>query len=83
LRTAQIAALEGRAADVRAADEAHRRAIADAVAPPEPPGRLTHLLQPGGFEALAGIRVRDTGSGRTHASAPTTLCSTRDRPSPI
>jgi hypothetical protein len=32
LRTAQIAALEGRAADVRAAGEAHRRAIADAVA---------------------------------------------------
>jgi hypothetical protein len=32
LRTAQIAALEGRAADVRAASEAHRRAIADAVA---------------------------------------------------
>ena len=32
LRTAQIAALEGRAGDVRAAGEAHRRAIADAVA---------------------------------------------------
>jgi len=32
LRTAQIAALEGRAADVRAAGEAHRRAITDAVA---------------------------------------------------
>ena len=32
LRTAQIAALEGRAADVRAAGESHRRAIADAVA---------------------------------------------------
>jgi hypothetical protein len=31
LRAAQIAALEGRAADVRAASEAHRRAIADAV----------------------------------------------------
>jgi hypothetical protein len=35
LRTAQIAALEGRAADVRAAGEAHRRAIADAVAEAE------------------------------------------------
>ena len=32
LRKAQIAALEGRAADVRAAGDAHRRAIADAVA---------------------------------------------------
>jgi hypothetical protein len=31
LRTAQIAALEGRNADVRAATETHRRAIADAV----------------------------------------------------
>ena len=31
LRSAQIAALEGRTADVRAASEAHRRAIADAV----------------------------------------------------
>jgi hypothetical protein len=31
LRAAQIAALEGRAADVRAAGDAHRRAIADAV----------------------------------------------------
>jgi hypothetical protein len=32
LRTAQVAALEGRAADVRGAGDAHRRAIADAVA---------------------------------------------------
>jgi len=31
VRKAQIAALEGRAADVRAANDAHRRAIADAV----------------------------------------------------
>ena len=31
LRAAQIAALEGRAADVRAASDAHRRAVADAV----------------------------------------------------
>ena len=31
VRKAQIAALEGRAADVRAAGEAHRRAVADAV----------------------------------------------------
>ena len=35
LRAAQIAALEGRAADVRSASEAHRRAIADAVAEAE------------------------------------------------
>jgi hypothetical protein len=35
LRAAQIAALEGRAADVRAASEAHRRAIGDAVAEAE------------------------------------------------
>ncbi|MCU1386058.1 MAG: hypothetical protein JWL71_4755, partial [Acidobacteria bacterium] len=32
LRAAQIAALEGRTADVRAASEAHRRAISEAVA---------------------------------------------------
>ena len=32
LRAAQIAALEGRAADVRAAADAHRRAVGDAVA---------------------------------------------------
>jgi hypothetical protein len=35
LRSAQIAALEGRAADVRAASETHRRAIAEAVAEAE------------------------------------------------
>jgi hypothetical protein len=35
LRTAQIAALEGRPADVRAASETHRRAIAEAVAEAE------------------------------------------------
>ena len=35
LRTAQIAALEGRSADVRAASEAHRHAIAEAVAEAE------------------------------------------------
>jgi hypothetical protein len=89
LRKAQIDALEGRRADVRAAGEAHRAAIADAVkqasriaaaagvhpAPdaltrtiealslmreaPDPPGRLTEALQPAGFEALAGVPVRD------------------------
>ena len=35
LRKAQIAALEGRSADVRAASEAHRHAIAEAVAEAE------------------------------------------------
>jgi hypothetical protein len=35
LRAAQIAALEGRATDIRAASEAHRRAISDAVAEAE------------------------------------------------
>jgi hypothetical protein len=85
LRKAQIAALEGKAADVRAASDAHRRAIAEAVAEAErragaagskpgpdalmrtfealslatgsedAPGRLTHPLQPAGFEALAGV----------------------------
>jgi hypothetical protein len=35
LRSAQIAALEGRAADVRAASETHRRAIGEAVAEAE------------------------------------------------
>jgi hypothetical protein len=35
LRAAQIAALEGRASDVRAAGDAHRRAIGDAVAEAE------------------------------------------------
>ena len=35
LRAAQIAALEGRAADVRAASDAHRRAVGDAVAEAE------------------------------------------------
>ena len=35
VRKAQIAALEGRTADVRAASEAHRHAIAEAVAEAE------------------------------------------------
>lgn len=51
LRKAQIAALEGRSADVRAAGDAHRRAIADAVREAE---RLAASagLQPGA-DALA------------------------------
>jgi hypothetical protein len=93
LRDAQIAALKGRAADVRRATDDHRKAVADAVRegtalaakeranPPadqlarmlealslakdEPgtPGRLTELIQPSGFEALAGI----TPVHRSHA----------------
>lgn len=42
LRKAQIAALEGRAADVRGAGEAHRRAIADAI------GEAQRLSAPAG-----------------------------------
>jgi hypothetical protein len=88
VRKAQVAALEGRKADVRAANEEHRRAVVDAVReavrlsaasgsqpstdlltrtfealalapePPEPPGRLTRPLQPSGFEALGGLKVK-------------------------
>jgi len=88
LRKAQVAALEGRRADVRAASDAHRRAITEAVkeaerlasaagskpAPdalmrtfealslasdaPEPFGRLTRPLQPAGFEALGGVKLK-------------------------
>jgi hypothetical protein len=87
LRSAQIAALEGRRGDVRRASETHRKALADALreatrladterlrpAPddmarmlealslaathPGQPGRLTELVQPAGFEALAGVPV--------------------------
>jgi hypothetical protein len=90
LRKTQIDTLEGRHADLRAAAEAHRTAIGDAVkeaarlasargahpAPdaltrtiealsllseaPDPPGRLTEPLEPAGFEALAGVPVRET-----------------------
>jgi hypothetical protein len=88
LRKAQVAALEGRKADVRTATEEHRRAVADAAReaarlaaaagsqpspdqvmrtfealslaaePPDTPGRLTRPLQPSGFEALGGLRVK-------------------------
>jgi hypothetical protein len=87
LRHAQIAALEGKSADVRSAADAHRTAVAEAVkqaerfasdagshpgvdaltrtleslslapTPPGEPGRLTEVLQPSGFEALAGIKA--------------------------
>jgi hypothetical protein len=87
LRRAQIAALQGKPSDVRAATDAHRKAVSSAVeqavrlagngdahpgtdalartfeaislapTPPEPLGRLTQPLQPGGFEMLAGVDV--------------------------
>jgi hypothetical protein len=92
LRHAQIAALEGKAADVRAAAAAHRTAVGEAVKeaerfaatigsrpaadalartfeslslaprPPAEPGRLTEMLRPSGFEALAGIGVQAASS---------------------
>jgi hypothetical protein len=92
LRAAQIAALKGRPGDVRAASDAHRKAVADAVqqattlaakhgahpaidqlarmleavslsaTAPAHPGRLTELVQPSGFEALAGV----TPAGAKH-----------------
>jgi hypothetical protein len=106
LRAAQIDALKGRTADVRRATEAHRKALADAVAGalrlasaagahpspddltktleavsvardlPEPAGRLTKVLRPAGFEALAGVPIKElapvaTISRVTPASGPT------------
>jgi hypothetical protein len=85
LRSAQIAALKGRSADLPRASEQHRKALAESVrqatdlaeaqgthpgaddlarmlealslspALPEHPGRFTELVQPAGFEALAGV----------------------------
>ena len=101
LRKAQVAALEGRKADVRAASDAHRRAVADAAAeavrladgagskpspdalmrtfealslapaPAEAPGRLTRPLQPSGFEALGGLKLKaiPAPSGASTAAA--------------
>ena len=101
VRKAQVAALEGRKADVRAESEAHRRAVADAVAeavrladaagskpgrdaltrtfeavslaaePIETPGRLTRPLQPSGFEALGGLKLKPVpvpSAGQTAAA---------------
>ena len=100
LRKANVAALEGRKGDVRAAGDVHRRAIADAVkeavrladasgskpspdalmrtfealslasSPGDPPGRLTRPLQPSGFEALGGVKLKaipDVSASRTAA----------------
>ncbi len=85
LRAAQVATLKGRKADVRAAADTHRRALAHAVheahtlastahlhpnndqlarmfeavslapTPLEDTGRFTQLIEPSGFEALAGV----------------------------
>ncbi len=96
LRAAQIAALKGKATDVRAATSNHRAALADAIATatqlaaqsgahpqpeplsrmlealslaPELPadiGRLTGLVQPAGFEALAGITPAAKPSAPAH-----------------
>jgi hypothetical protein len=105
LKRAQVAALEGRPAEVRAAADAHRQAMASAVEramqlakaagiqpgrdgltrtfealslaskPQEPPGRLTHPLQPGGFEMLAGVAPAVRGTPKVgvprSAKAPT------------
>ena len=87
LRTAQLAALDGRASDVRGAEAAHRSAVTEAATsaarlaaqaggaaasdplmrmlealslapePPSTPGRYTDVLQPAGFEALAGVSL--------------------------
>lgn len=101
LRAAQLDALDGRTADVRSADLAHRTALADAgasagrlatqaggaaaadpltrmlealsLAPelPPTPGRYTAVLQPAGFEALAGLSPVLTAVGTPSDTAPT------------
>jgi hypothetical protein len=104
LRTAQIASLKGRKSDVRAAIEAHRRAVGEAVhraeqiasqaglspdaeqlarmlealslspTPRADAGRFAEVVEPMGFEALAGITpvarpaaVADRGADRRKA----------------
>ena len=87
MRAVELAALKGKAAGVRSAADAHRRAVTEAVqratelasvaglqppagtlartfealslaeVHPPAPGRLTDVLQPGGFEALAGVAI--------------------------
>jgi hypothetical protein len=98
LRRAQVAALEGQSANVHAAVDVHRKAIAAAVERamqlaqaagihpsrdgltrtfealslasrlPEPPGRLTSPLQPGGFEMLAGVEPVRRGTPEKRGS---------------
>jgi hypothetical protein len=64
LRKAQIAALEGRKADVRAASEAHRRAIADAVAEAE------RLAAPSGSKPAPDALMRTFESLSLATAAP-------------
>jgi len=101
VRSAQVAALEGRKADVRAASDAHRHALADAgkeamrlaeaagskpsaeaimrtleavslaTTHDEAPGRLTKSLQPSGFEALGGVKLKMPSAAETAAKAAT------------
>jgi hypothetical protein len=46
-------------------------ALSLASQPPEPPGRLTHPLQPGGFEMLAGVAPATRGTPRNSGSRGT------------
>jgi hypothetical protein len=64
LRAAQIAALEGRAADVRAASESHRRAISEAVAEAE------RLASASGTKPGADLLARTFESLSLATSAP-------------
>ena len=65
-----------------AATDATKQAIATTLRglpSDEPPGRLTRTLQPGGFEALAGIPVRALSEG-DRAKAPRTTEPARREP---
>jgi hypothetical protein len=64
LREAQIAALEGRTADVRAASDAHRRAVGDAVAEAE------RLAAPSGAKPGADALARTFESLSLASRAP-------------
>ena len=66
LRKAQIAALEGRPADVRAASEAHRRAIGEAVAEAE------RLAAPAGSKPSPDALARTFEALSLGTSAPAT-----------
>jgi hypothetical protein len=112
LRKAQIAALEGRRADVRAATDDHRRAMADAVktaerlaagegSKPSPDalmrtfealslgtspvehGRLTRPLQPAGFEALGGVKIKSGPLAALAAAAASAHAPAAKAPSKV
>ena len=72
LRAAQIAALEGRAADVRAVSDAQRRAIGDAVA------EAARLAAPAGAKPDAGALARTFESLSLATSAPASPCRLTD-----